>query len=408
MKQLSSQRFLKNYQKNLFCYRCLNRCSLIRLCSCCLLKLIKSSIIIEFAAASFEESVNLICKNLQEDLKKRFALILSDDGDIKVYGDLQIYDNYKKLIEQLLKNKHRFFIRKGLKVLHFYPLKISNSLSGLILAEVTFYDDFILNFRRILPSITDQVSLILESFLTRFRINEMKINEEREKLRSLILLSISHDLKTPLSSIIGGLTICNDLSNKNKLSKDDRHTLVSIALDEAKRLSCFISDVLEMIKIKSGAITLQKQFFNPFIVIDRIIHRLQLKLRGYQVVLSLSYEVEIFFDPISFEQIIQNLLDNSVKYSFRNTKIMIYEEFDEEGSYKIFIQDEGNGIDPKKLDSIFDEFERFTDKSTGNGLGLSIVKALMEVNNAKISVKNVEGKGGITFTLQFHEFQIIS
>jgi len=373
------------------------------------LKVMNKIVRMKFSDLCLKELVNLICQNLHDDLKKKFTIILSDDdGGVEIYGDLQLYQNYEQKIIEVLKDPRRFYIKKGGRVLHFYPLKISNKGSGIFLAEVSFYDDFILNFSQILPLVADQIFFILENFKTQTLLSEMKINKEREKLRALILSSISHDLKTPLSSIIGGLTIYNKLNTKDKLSKDDQHALISIALDEAKRLHQFISDILEMTKIKSGAITLHKQFFDPISVIKKVLHRFQLKLRDYEVDLSLKSKVHILFDPTSFEQIIQNLLDNSVKYSDRNTKITIREELDEKNLYRIFIQDEGNGIDPEKLDSIFDEFERFTDKGTGNGLGLSIVKALTEANNAKISVKNVTEKKGIIFILQFHEFQKIS
>jgi len=370
------------------------------------LKSINKIIRLKLSAVTLEELISSICQKLNEDLGKKFAIILKEDLGVKNYGDEWLTKKYSKKIAQVLINPRRLFMMRGGKIVNFCPLEIDNKKIGIFLTEVNFSDDFLLSFRKILPSIVDQISFILDSFQTRALLNEIKINEEREQLRSLILSSISHDLKTPLSSIIGGLTIYNKLNDQDKLSKEDQHDLISTALDEAKRLNQFISDVLEMTKIKSGAIVLQKALFDPLDVIEKILNRFQLKLRGYEVDISLSRKVRIAFDPVSFEQIMQNLLDNSLKYSTRNTKITIYEEFDAEGFYNIFIQDEGNGVDPEKLDLIFNKFERFTtDKVSGAGLGLSIVKALMEANNAKISAQNVEGKSGIIFNLQFRDFQ---
>ncbi len=234
---------------------------------------------------------------------------------------------------------------------------------------------------------------------------EAKVNEEREKLRSLILSSISHDLKTPLFSIIGSLNIFNTLSKKNKLSKANQKTLINTALEEAERLNNFISDVLEMTRIESGAIKLHKKLLNPALIILKTLERFDEELKKYQLEILLSKQVKINFDRLSFEQIIQNLIDNTIKYSPKNTKITIYEEL-ADGVYRIFIKDEGRGLDPTKLDSIFNKFERFNleDKVVGSGLGLSIVKALTEANNAKITAENSDGKKGAVFILEFRDF----
>lgn len=269
------------------------------------------------------------------------------------------------------------------------------------MVEVNNFDNFVLGFRKILPSIAMQISTLLDNFQNRILLEETRMNEEKEKLRSLILSSISHDLKSPLSSIISGLSICQ------KLNKEDHADLISATLAEAKRLNQFITDVLEMTKIKSGFITIQKQLISPRHVINRTIQRFEGSLKDYSLDIALSGEIKINFDLISFEQVTQNLIENIIKYSPLHSKISIYDKISGDGSYKIFFRNEGKEIDPAKLNLIFNKFERLTseEKSYGSGLGLSIVKALMELNNARVSAENSKDPRGVIFILRFTDFK---
>jgi two-component system sensor histidine kinase KdpD len=145
--------------------------------------------------------------------------------------------------------------------------------------------------------------------------------------------------------------------------------LIVTALEEAERLNSLISDILEMTRIESGEIQLHKIWLNPALTMPLVLKRSSDDMEKYHLDISLNKKIKINFDQTYFEQIMQNLLDNTIKYSLKNTKITIYYQLSKD-SYRIFIKDEGMGIDPTKLNLIFNKFERFNleDKILGNGI----------------------------------------
>ncbi len=352
----------------------------------------------KYLATDLKSLRNVICKKLEEGFGGRFYIILKGE---EIDRDFPYFTK----VQELLHNNFPDIIRKNDRTLYFQPLLVSEREVGILIAEVYYHSFHALSLSRVLPVLSDQVSIIIDNFETHNKLRESIVNEEREKLRSLILSSISHDLKTPLFSIIGSLNIFKNLSQKNKLTPENSSTLINTALEEAERLSNFISNILEMTRIESGSIRVNKQQLNPYLILLKTLERFDKKLEEYNFEINLDQQIEINFDQLSLEQIIQNLVDNAMKYSPKNTKIKIYDEISDK-NYRIFIEDEGKGIDPTKLDLIFNKFQRFNleDKVVGTGLGLSITKALMEINNSTIIAKNSFNKTGAIFILEFRDF----
>lgn len=348
------------------------------------------------SVASVEEMSQLICQELEEHIGGEFWIFLPENKSN--------LDNVKYIKEanEVLNSRLPASFCEDKKVVYFQPIIKLNKKIGVLIAKVDSRNCFVY-LRKILP---DQISIIISNLETRLNLNRALVNQERESLRSLILSSISHDLKTPLSSIIGSLNIFNDLSAKNKLDEESSKTLIATALEEAERLKSFISDVLEMTRIESGAVKLQKQFLCPALVVEKVLRRFEDKLKNYRLEMTMSRSIKINFDQLSCEQIFQNLIENTTKFSPKNTKITIWDMV-ENGIYSIFIRDEGGGINPEKLSMIFNKFERFSmeDKIVGSGLGLSIVKALMEANGATISATNSKCGTGAIFILEFRDFR---
>lgn len=354
----------------------------------------------KFSAVNAKDLVAMTCQKLEEDFEGKFWIVFKD-GESGSIADVSYNDKIREVLQKMLPD----VIYESKKTIYFKPMTVVNRDIGTLVVEVNSKGRQTSSLGKVLPILADQISIIIDNFETHTRLREARVNEEREKLRSLILSSISHDLKTPLFSIIGSLNIFKTLSKKNKLNKENQATLINTALEEAERLNNFISDVLEMTRIESGAIKLHKKLLSPSLIILKTLERFDEELKKYQLEIFLNKKVKINFDQLSFEQIIQNLIDNTIKYSPEDTMITISDELSE-GVYRIFIKDEGRGIDPTKLDSIFNKFERFNseDKVMGSGLGLSIVKALVEANNAKITAMNSDGEKGAVFILEFKDF----
>ena len=242
------------------------------------------------------------------------------------------------------------------------------------------------------------------------------VAEEREKLRSALLSSVSHDLKTPLASIIGSLSAIKQFGSA--LSKEDMTELNSNALDEAERLHNFINNILSMSRMESGSIKLNNNWISGQEITQETLKKLKRIQETHNVVLDESLTRYAFWLDIRLiQQVLQNLVDNAAKYSSSGSRITIGCTL---GKHKkrcaLYVRDEGKGIPESELPRIFDKFTRLEKRDkqiAGTGLGLSIVKTLTEAHEGTVEIINnsslEKSAKGITFMLWFREgrFKVI-
>lgn len=285
----------------------------------------------------------------------------------------------------------------------FEPLVTPNGEIGVLGIKIPHHIRLDASFGRLLTALADQAASILERIeLTRL-MGETKISEEREKLRSTLLSSVSHDLKTPLASIIGSLSVYQRMKKAGRLSEKNSLELTETALEEAQRLDSFISNILDMTRIESDAIVFKYDWVDPVVAVKRVGKRLRQRLKNHSLKISEPKEaLEIKCDAIMTEQILQNIIDNATKYAPNSTNIDVSFK-KKKGGMAYIIRDHGAGIPDEKLEAIFDKYERLkqTDRQVaGTGLGLAISKAVIEKQEGCISVRNHE-EGGSEFTLWF-------
>ena len=212
--------------------------------------------------------------------------------------------------------------------------------------------------------------------------------------RNEFLASISHELRTPLTYIKGYA----DIIHKRNLTDEERNQYLTIILEETNRLSSLIKDLFELAKIDRNTFVIQKRLVD----LSGLIRKVEQKFTPAFMQKEIRFEVDcpdglyLMVDPSRLEQIIYNLLDNSIKYSppgsqtflsIKNSKNVIH----------IKIADTGQGIPEKDIPHIFERFYR-VDKSRartlgGMGMGLAIVKELVHAHGGTISVKSEENKG---------------
>ncbi len=209
----------------------------------------------------------------------------------------------------------------------------------------------------------------------------------KEKLASALLSSISHDFRTPLASIIGSLSAVRHM--QAVLNEETRNTLLEAAQEEAERLNAFITNLLNMTRLDSGTVPLNYQWQPPEELMARVMRRMQFGLTQHQVEYHTTGPACLFYiDNILIEQVLQNLLDNAVKYSPAHSSIQVLFEY-AEGRGHIRVKDQGIGILPEHRSQIFEKFFRsgsVKKLSGGAGLGLAICKTIIEIHNGLISV----------------------
>lgn len=227
-------------------------------------------------------------------------------------------------------------------------------------------------------------------------------DQERERMHRQMLSSVSHDLKTPLASIIGSLEIYERM--KDKLPQERQQTLIRVALQEAYRLDVFITNILDMAKLESGMIKPQRENSEIGAIVKNCMQRLDHHLHNCTMeVDTSSTAVEAVIDPVLLHRAINVVLDNAVKYGGIPPVINIQwgKTDDQQGFVRIC--DNGQGIPESRREVIFSKYTRFAkedQQSAGTGLGLAIGREIMHLLGGDITVAQ-RSEGGTVFTLNF-------
>lgn len=290
----------------------------------------------------------------------------------------------------------------------FEPLITAQDEIGVLGIKVTRKETLDAAFGRLLSGIADQAALILERLELGQLAEENRVSMEREKLRSMLLSSVSHDLKTPLASVIGSLSVYRSMGQK--LPEEHRLTLINTALEEAQRLDSFITNILDMTRIESGQIEMKQDWVNPEDMIKDVRKTLRERIRSREISLTVETpDIEVSMDSMMTGQVVQNLLDNAAKYTPEGTPIEISWRAGNDG-FHLQIRDSGPGIPEEQLDKVFDKYARIKRQDrqvAGTGLGLAIARAVMSAQNGSISVKN-HPDGGAVFTLTLPRWRKIA
>jgi two-component system, OmpR family, sensor histidine kinase KdpD len=254
--------------------------------------------------------------------------------------------------------------------------------------------------RRLLDALIDQSALAIERVHLVEDLDRAKRTAETDRLRSALLTSISHDLKTPLAAVLGSAGTLRDLSNA--LSDGEKAELLTTVIDESERLNRFIANLLDMTKLESGAIVPNAALHDIGEIVGSALSRAGKILARHSVELELAAGLPMLdVDAVLFEQVLFNILDNAAKYSPAGTTIRIH-SWRDNGSACLQILDEGDGIPAADLERIFDKFYRAQKGDqvrAGTGLGLAISRGFVEAMHGTITAANRADRPGAAFTI---------
>jgi two-component system sensor histidine kinase KdpD len=255
--------------------------------------------------------------------------------------------------------------------------------------------------RRLLDALCDQGALAIERVKLVEDMDRVERAAETERLRSALLTSISHDLKTPLAAVLGSAATLRDYADK--LSAGEKADLLSTIIDESERLNRFIINLLDMTKLESGAIAPNVALYDLGEIVGSVLVRAGRILARHHVELELAPDLPMLeVDAVLFEQVLFNLLDNAAKYAPPQTVVRI-QAWRETDAACLRVLDEGDGIPAHDLDHIFDKFYRAqkTDQvRAGTGLGLAISRGFVEAMHGTIVAANRTDRSGAAFTVR--------
>ncbi len=255
----------------------------------------------------------------------------------------------------------------------------------------------------------DQSAVALERVRLAGQINEARLAAESERLRAALLTSLSHDLKTPLASILGAVTTLKQYRDMLDIPTQDE--LVTTIQEEAERLSRFVANLLDMTKIESGSIELDREHVHIDDVVATALQRVSTIVSDHKIEVDLEASLPMLkLDVMLFEQVLVNLLDNAAKYAPPGSEIRIRSRRTP-GAVAIEVLDEGPGIPEDRLERVFEKFHRVKHgdrQRAGTGLGLAICRGFVTALGGKIGAANRADRSGAIFTITFpyHEKEL--
>jgi two-component system sensor histidine kinase KdpD len=255
--------------------------------------------------------------------------------------------------------------------------------------------------QRLFDALSDQAALAIERVNLVADVERAHLTVETERLRSALLTSISHDLRTPLASVLGAATSLK--AYRGVLDEKAEDELISTIQEEAERLNRFIANLLDMTRLESGAIAPHGEMVDLGDIVGSALGRAAKVLADHKIEIDLDPDLPVLrVDPVLLEQVLFNLLDNAAKYTPAGTKVSLVARR-EGNAVRMDVLDEGQGIPPDDAERIFDKFYRIqaTDtKRAGTGLGLAICRGFVEAMGGSIVAANRHDRPGADFAIR--------
>lgn len=258
--------------------------------------------------------------------------------------------------------------------------------------------------RRLLDALLDQTAVAIERVRLAEDVDQVRLQAETERLRNALLTSVSHDLRTPLATIIGALSSLRSFGET--YDKQTRADLIASAQDEAERLNRFVGNLLDMTRLESGGVAVKLEPVDVGDAIGVALNRAGPLLNKHKVELDVPADLPMVqADFVLLEQVIFNLIDNAAKYTPAGTAIRIRGRVNGDRTV-IEVIDEGAGIPPQSLEGIFNKFTRLQVGDTiraGTGLGLPICRGFVTAMGGTISAANRQDRSGAIFTIELNK-----
>ena len=279
----------------------------------------------------------------------------------------------------------------------FRPLKSPRATLGVVgLQPENFREPLALETERMLEALLDQAALAIERTMLVDESAKANALAESERLRSALLSSISHDLRTPLSSILGSVTTIRDFGPR--LSEPDRDDLLAAIEEEARRLQRFVANLLDMTRLESGAIEVRRDWVDVADAVRSATDRIHKAFSQRQVDITIEPGLPLVRgDGSLIEQMVFNLLDNANKYSPAETTVAVHVRRDG-ADVVLSVRDQGVGIPKQDLERVFEKFYRskaHDGRPAGTGLGLAICRGIATAMGGTIRAESPakNGKG---------------
>jgi len=289
---------------------------------------------------------------------------------------------------------------------YYHPIKGQNRILGVIGIACLDKNTLIDNEKKFLQSVSTQIALAIEREDLYEKKRQINLETERERLRGNILRSISHDLRTPLTGILGSVSTITD--NYDILDNDTKKELLEIIYEDTSWLIHSVENILSMTRIDEGRLEIKKDVEIVEEIISESISRVTRFSGSHNIKTDLPEKMVILFvDGLLIEQVFINLIDNAIKYT-QSDSIIEVKVTQKEDNVFFEVSDNGKDIPGEDIASIFDRFYTKTNGASsdkrGIGLGLAICKSIIEAHGGYIEALN-NSSGGATLKFSLPEIR---
>jgi two-component system sensor histidine kinase KdpD len=281
------------------------------------------------------------------------------------------------------------------------PLRANDRTIG-VLADADRRDrrPFTAEERTVIATFADQAAVALDRLSLLREAQRAEVLARTDELKSALMSAVSHDLKTPIASIMASVTSL--LEKDIHWDEDTQRDFLQGIYDEAKRLNRLVSNLLDISRIEGGALHPEKDWYSVEEVVHTVVQRLEPRLAGNTLTVDVEPNLPLaLFDYTEIDQVLTNLVENALKYTPSGSSIRISARRVED-YLEVSVEDNGPGVPAEYLGRLFDKFYRAGQRkgSSGTGLGLAIAKGFIEAHGGSIRATNRSAGGlRVTFTL---------
>jgi len=345
-----------------------------------------------------EEVTISLVKHMREILQKDVVLLSYNDSlNIAYPRDVALSDEVLERAEKSYEKQETAHISGW----SFYIV----STARLKLGMIGVMDAQHSGSEKLIEALCYQTALAIERAQLTQDSEDMKLQNQKESLRSALLSSVSHDLKTPLVSIIGSLSSLRHMDAS--FSSEDRKELISTAIEEAERLNQSITNILDMTRIEAGELKPNKEWLDVYSLFASSVERQAHMLEKLNVKIDVDLGLAVHVDPTLFPQVLQNILENAAKYTPEGSNINLSADIIDDNAV-LTISDDGPGVPAEQRDKLFDKFTRLEHRDArvaGTGLGLAICKAIIGVHGGTIALSDTDNGKGLSVVISLKEYK---
>jgi two-component system sensor histidine kinase KdpD len=283
----------------------------------------------------------------------------------------------------------------------FVPLRANDRTIGVLaVADRRDHRPFTAEERTVIATFADQAAVALDRLSLLREAQRAEVLARTDELKSALMSAVSHDLKTPIASIMASVTSL--LEKDIHWDEETQRDFLQGIYDEARRLNRLVSNLLDMSRIEGGALHPEKNWYSIEEVVHSVVQRLEPRMAGHTVTVDLETSLPLaLFDYTEIDQVLTNLVENALKYTPSGSTILISARRVDD-YLEVRVEDNGPGVSSEHLGRLFDKFYRAGQRkgTSGTGLGLAIAKGFIEAHGGTIRATNrPEGGLRVSFTL---------